>query len=172
MTVFLPVWNSHCTRVRFTVTVSCSDGLAVHSCLFICLQRQVVKVASGLFWCWSILRNNTVATNPQRFTIYYGSRRFVICCMRLLNVDILASNAARQLHAYSGKPRAFVLCEKKHEWGYSNASTSLKNQSLVRVWPMCLSVKLHLCRLVFMQCKITWLVRICQCRLVGIQLNC
>jgi len=24
MTVFLPVWNSHCTRVRFTVTVSCS----------------------------------------------------------------------------------------------------------------------------------------------------
>jgi len=32
MTVVLPVWNSHCTRVRFTVTVSCSDGLAVHSC--------------------------------------------------------------------------------------------------------------------------------------------
>jgi len=32
MTVFLPVWNSHCTRVRFTVTVSCSDELAVHSC--------------------------------------------------------------------------------------------------------------------------------------------
>jgi len=25
MTVFLPVWNSHCTRVKFTVTVSCSD---------------------------------------------------------------------------------------------------------------------------------------------------
>jgi len=47
MTVFLPVWNSHCTRVRFTVTVSCSDGLAVHSCLFLCLQRWVVKVARG-----------------------------------------------------------------------------------------------------------------------------
>ena len=77
MTVFLPVWNSHCTRVRFTVTVSCSDGLEVHSCLFLCLQRRVVKVARGLFCCWSLLRNNTVATNPQRFSLYYGSRSFV-----------------------------------------------------------------------------------------------
>ena len=32
-----------------------------------------MKVASGLFCCWSLLRNNTVATNPQRFTLYYGS---------------------------------------------------------------------------------------------------
>jgi len=77
MTVFLLVWNSHCTRVRFTVTVSCSDELAVHSCLFLCLQRRVAKVASGLFYCWSLLRNNTVATNLRRFTLYYGSRRFV-----------------------------------------------------------------------------------------------
>jgi len=30
MTVSLPIWNSHCTRVRFTVLVSCSDELAVH----------------------------------------------------------------------------------------------------------------------------------------------
>jgi len=76
---FLPVWNSHCTRVRFTVIVSCSDELAIHSCLFLCLQRRLVKVASGLFCCWSLLRNNTVATNPQRFTLYCGSRRFVAC---------------------------------------------------------------------------------------------
>jgi len=41
------------------------------------LQRRVVKVARGLFCCWSLLRNNTVATNPQRFTLCYGSRRFV-----------------------------------------------------------------------------------------------
>ena len=58
MAVFLPVSNSHCTRVRFTVIVSCSDGLAVQSCPPICLQRQVAKVASGLFYCWSLLRNN------------------------------------------------------------------------------------------------------------------
>jgi len=55
---------------------------------------------------------------------------------------------------------------------YSNASTSLKNPLLVRVWPMCLSVKLHLCRILFMLYKITWLVRIHLCRLVGIRLNC
>ena len=50
--------------------------------LFLCLQRRVVKVASGLFCTWSLLRNNTVATNPQRFTLYYGSRWFVArdCC--------------------------------------------------------------------------------------------
>ena len=57
--------------------------------------------------------------------------------------------------------------------GYAtgNASTSLKNPLLVRMWPMCLSVKLHLCRLLFMQYRITWLVRIHLCRLVGIRLN-
>jgi len=82
------------------------------------------------------------------------------CCMRLLNAGILAGNAARQWHADSGKPLAFILCEKKHEWVYSNASTSLNNPLLVGVWPMCLNVKLHLCRLLFMQCKITWLVTV------------
>jgi len=92
--------------------------------------------------------------------------------MRLLNAHILAGNAARQWHADSCKPRTFVLCEKKHEWVCSYASASLKNPLLVRVWLMCLSVKLHLSRLLFMQCKIMWLVRICLCRLVEIRLNC
>jgi len=50
-----------------------------------------------------------------------------------LNADVLAGNAARQWHADSGKPRIFVLCEKKHDWVYSNASTSLKNPLLVVV---------------------------------------
>jgi len=58
--------------------------------------------------------------------------------MRLLNADVLASNAARQWHADSRKPRTFILCEKKHEWVYSNASTSSKNPLSVGVWPMCL----------------------------------
>jgi len=67
---------THCTRARFTVVVSCSDELAVHSCPLICLQGQVAKLASGLFYCWSLLRNNNMATNLQRFTSIYGSRRF------------------------------------------------------------------------------------------------
>ena len=74
---FLPVWNSHCTRVRFTLIVWCSDKLAIHSCPLVCLQRQVAKVARGFFYCWSFLRNNNMATDHQRFTLNYGSRRFV-----------------------------------------------------------------------------------------------
>jgi len=86
-------------------------------------------------------------------------------------LHILAGNAARQWHADTGKPRTFIPYEKKHEWFYNNAYTSLKYPLLVRVWPMCLSVKLHLHRLLFMQYKITWLVRIHLRRLVGIRLN-
>jgi len=74
--IFLPVWNSRCTRVRFTVIVPCSDELAIHSCPLLCLQRRVAKVASGLFCCWSLLRNNNMATNLQSFTLHYGSKRF------------------------------------------------------------------------------------------------
>jgi len=84
--------------------------------------------------------------------------------MRLLNAHILAGDVARHEHSDSGKPRTFVLCEKKHEWVCSNASTSLKSTLLVRVSLMCLSVKLHSSRLHFVKCKITWLVGICLCR--------
>ena len=42
------------------------------------LHAEVVaKVASGLFCCWSLLRYNNMATNLQKFTLYYGSRRFI-----------------------------------------------------------------------------------------------
>jgi len=74
---FFPAWNSHCTRVRFTVTVSCSHELAVHSCPLLCLQRWVAEVARGLFYCWFLLRDNNMTTNLQRFTLFYVSRRFV-----------------------------------------------------------------------------------------------
>jgi len=173
MTVFLPVWNSHCARVRFAVIVSCSDGLAVHSCPFLCLQWRVVKVASALFFCWSLLRNNTVATNLQSFTLNNGSRRFVAwdCWTQTSwqvmqrDSDMLIAVSHVQLYFVKRSMSESVLC--------SNASTSLKNPLLwPRVRPMCLSVKLCLCWLLFMQYKITWLVRIRRCRLVEIRLNC
>jgi len=50
---------------------------AVHSYPLLCLQRRVAHVASGFFCCWSLLRNNSMTANLQRFTLYYGSRRFV-----------------------------------------------------------------------------------------------
>jgi len=30
MTLYLPIWHSHCTRVRFTVLATCSYELAFH----------------------------------------------------------------------------------------------------------------------------------------------
>jgi len=51
--------------------------LAVHSCTLLRLHWWVAKVASGLFYCWSLLRNNNMAINLQKFTLYCGSRRFV-----------------------------------------------------------------------------------------------
>jgi len=110
-------------------------------------------------------------TWQQIFKVHFMLRQQAFCCMRLLGVRILAGNAARLGHADSGKPRTCILCEKKHEWFYSNASTSLKNPLLVRVWPIYLRVKLYLRRLLFMQYKFMWLVRKHLCRRVGIRLN-
>ena len=41
----------------------------------LCLQSQDSKIGSGLFYHWSLFRNNTMATNHQRFTSSYGE-----CC--------------------------------------------------------------------------------------------
>jgi len=43
------------------------------------LQRQVAKLASVLFRRWSLLRNNKMVTNLQRFTSNNGRRRFTAC---------------------------------------------------------------------------------------------
>jgi len=43
------------------------------------LQGQVAKLASGLFYCWSLSCNNNTATNLQMFTSSYDIRRFVAC---------------------------------------------------------------------------------------------
>jgi len=40
---------------------------------------KVAKLASGLFDCWSLLRNNSTAINPQTFTSSFSSRRFSAC---------------------------------------------------------------------------------------------
>jgi len=52
---------------------------AVQSCPLFFLQRQVAKLASVLFCDWSLLRNNKMATNIQRFTSNNGKRRFTAC---------------------------------------------------------------------------------------------
>ena len=42
----------------------------------LCLRRQVAKLASGMLYSWSLLRNNNTAIYLQMFTSSYGSRRF------------------------------------------------------------------------------------------------
>ena len=164
------MWNSHCTRVRFTVTVWCSNELAIHSCPLLCLQRRVAKVASGFFYCWSLLRNNNMPKKFQRFTLHYGSRRFGAWDSWTCTSWQVMQRGSDMLIVVSHVRLYFV--KRSTSESNRNASTSLKNPLLARVRPMCLSVKLHLCRLLFIQHKITWLVRMHLCRLVGIRFNC
>jgi len=51
---------------------------AFHSRSLLFLKRRLRKLR-GLFYSWSLLRNNNTATNLQKFTSSYGSRRFVAC---------------------------------------------------------------------------------------------
>jgi len=53
--------TSHCTRVRFTVILSCRDELAVHTGPFLCVQRRVAKVAS-----WSTVGLHCVIITRQQ----------------------------------------------------------------------------------------------------------
>ena len=63
MSIYLPIWHSHCTRFRFIhFTVS---ELAVRSCPLLC----VTKRASGFICCWSLLRNNYDSSVSPHLTI-------------------------------------------------------------------------------------------------------
>jgi len=77
ITVYFPVWHSHCTRAKFTVLVSCHDELLTfHSCpaYISFMQRQVPKLVNGLFYYWPLLRNNNMATNLQGCTSNCSNR--------------------------------------------------------------------------------------------------
>ena len=60
--------------------VQCSGNMQWWACsslnLLLCLQRQVTKLGSELFYSWPLLRNNELATNPRRCPLNYGNRRF------------------------------------------------------------------------------------------------
>ena len=53
ITLYLPVWHSHCTKASFTVLVWCSDELAVHSRPLLRLQTHVATLAIALFYHFS-----------------------------------------------------------------------------------------------------------------------
>jgi len=43
------------------------------------IYRQVAKLEYRLFHCWTLLRNNNMATNLHAFTSSYSIRRFAAC---------------------------------------------------------------------------------------------
>jgi len=74
-------WGWPCTVVRTWLICSNMPWWDCSSLMSdpFSLHRQVAKLASGLFYCWSLLRNNKTAINPQTFTSSYGSGRFAAC---------------------------------------------------------------------------------------------
>ena len=80
MPLYFSVWHSLCTTAKFTVLVSCSGELAVHSCSLLCMAN----LGADFFWCWCLLRNNVTAVNLQRFASSYDRRRFTACCFSTL----------------------------------------------------------------------------------------
>ena len=84
ITLYLPVWHSHCTKSSFTVLVWCIDELPVHSCPLLRLQTyNVAKHAGAWFCCFSLLRNTNMATNLQRLTSGYDK-----CVFPHVTVDL------------------------------------------------------------------------------------
>jgi len=69
--LYCTLLNHYKSQVHSYGRVSCSDELAVHTCPLLCLQKCVAIVARRLFYCWSSLCKNSMATNLQRFTLYY-----------------------------------------------------------------------------------------------------
>jgi len=75
-------------------------------------ETRGCELASGLYHRWSLLCNNNMATNLQRFTSNNG-RRGGVFRMWLLNASGYCSETVT---AASGKARNLILCEEKHEW--------------------------------------------------------
>jgi len=132
MTVYLPVWYSHCTRARFTV-LWCHAVMRLqftHVSCFSCrgrLRNLQTYCSTVSFYC--------ITKYGKIFTSSYGGRRFAACdCSTQTSGQVM--QGGETVSADSGKPRSFGLCENKHEWICSKVFTSLKNPLLVWDWTL------------------------------------
>ena len=90
--------DSHYTRARFTVLVSCSDELAVHSCpLFSCIGRLLRNWQAGCFF----VDLYCVTITWQQ--IFKGSVQVTIAGVRVANLAFL-------------KPDFEILAFFEHLW--------------------------------------------------------
>ena len=104
--------------------------LMVNSCPLLCLQKQVAKLVTALFYFWSLLHKNNISLNLQIVNSIYGRRRF--CHMWLLNADIMAGNAARQWLLILISHVASYCMERRMNVFHGNPSRSFTNPLLVR----------------------------------------
>jgi len=88
--------------------VSCSDELAIHSCPLVCLQRQVAKLASGVFYYWFLLRHNNMAK------IFKGLIQVTVACALPQGCQIghFMANFEKFDHFLN------ALAMKKHAWPF------------------------------------------------------
>ena len=112
-TLCSPVWLSHCLQFAH-----------VHS--FVCrltLRNLRAHCSTVALCCVSTTWQGTFKGSLQITTVNVFFR------MWLLTSHIFGRWCSETVNADNGKARCFILCEKKHEWIYSNAaaSTCLKN---------------------------------------------
>jgi len=99
-----------------------------HSCPLFFLLIHVVKLTSGLFYDWSLLRNNNMVTNLRRFTSNNGRRRFAACaCWPQTSWHVMQRDGV----CWERKACSVILREMKHGWIRSNTTKILKNPLLV-----------------------------------------
>jgi len=86
-----------------------------------------------IFYCWSSLRNNNMATNLQRFTLYSGSRRFVAwdcwthASWQVMQRDSDTLMAVSHVHLYLEKEARASLQQCNHKFEKLIISASVTN---------------------------------------------
>jgi len=94
MTVFLPIWHSHCSRAMFTDFGNKQLWACRSLNWLLCLQRPIAKLASESFYYWRLLRITT--TWQQIFEDALQVTIVRVLPYELLNADILVGNVMRQ----------------------------------------------------------------------------
>ena len=136
MIVTLTLHMSHVRCFGVMMWWSCSKFISAHL-----PAEAVAKLPNGLFYCWSLLRNNghSFKSSKVQFTVVLN-----VCRVSLLNA-ILAGNAARQWLLIAIRHVLLHTLWKEVWVNLQQCFTSLKNLLLVwdYVWLMCLSEQLN-----------------------------
>ena len=135
---------------------SCINVLSRGKSIFLCINIKAQAPGSQL-WCRAVMslqftyvpsfacrgRLRKLRRGCSTVVLYCVTMNWQQICKGSFRVPVAgvllacdcwtqASYQAMQRDSDGGKPRAYILCEKKHEWICSNIFTSLKNPFSVR----------------------------------------